>query len=298
VQDRLLASGEMVYVFTTTTTPAKARALPAALRDLLEAHARNEAMLRVQLGSWAEWGEAARAVRTAVFIREQGIPAELEWDDDDAICRHAVVFNRLGMPVACARLLPDGHIGRVAVVQAMRGSQAGRLVMQSLMLEARTAGHSHAEISAQLAVLGFYRRLGFSSVGEPYVEAGHCAHPHACRVELNVAGGERVVVAAASVIHNSREISDCVRREMQMCAAASVRSGVVRQRLAIDGQAVSHQLSDRFAAKTGNAIGQIIRIGEVAVMFALSQNLLDARDAQSLDAFQFRLACRVHFGCR
>ena len=172
VQDRLLASGEMVYVFTTATTPAKAQALPAALRDLLEAHARNEAMLHVQLGSWAEWGDAARAVRAAVFIREQGIPAELEWDDDDAICRHAVVFNRLGMPVACARLLPDGHIGRVAVVQAMRGSQAGRLVMQSLMLEARTAGHSHAEISAQLAVLGFYRRLGFSSVGEPYVEAG------------------------------------------------------------------------------------------------------------------------------
>jgi predicted GNAT family N-acyltransferase len=52
------------------------------------------------------------------------------------------------------------------------GSQAGKLVMQSLMQEARAAGHSEAEISAQLAVSGFYRRLGFSSVGEPYAEAG------------------------------------------------------------------------------------------------------------------------------
>jgi YbgC/YbaW family acyl-CoA thioester hydrolase len=182
VQDRLLASGEMVYVFTTTTTPAKAQALPAALRDVLEAYVRGEPMLRVQLGPWAELGEAARAVRTAVFVHEQGIPAAMEWDEHDATCRHAVVFNRLGMPVACARLLPDGHIGRVAVVQAMRGSQAGKLVMQTLMLDARTAGHSHAEISAQLAVVGFYARLGFCSVGEPYAEAGIA---HICmRAEL------------------------------------------------------------------------------------------------------------------
>jgi YbgC/YbaW family acyl-CoA thioester hydrolase len=172
VQDRLLVSGDMVYVFTTTATPAKAQALPVALREVFEAHDRKETMLRLQIGSWDELGEAARAVRTAVFVREQGIPAELEWDEHDAISQHAVVFNRLNMPVACGRLLPDGHIGRVAVVQALRGSRAGKLVMQSLMQAARSAGHSHADISAQQAVVGFYQRLGFRTVGEPYIEAG------------------------------------------------------------------------------------------------------------------------------
>ena len=172
VQDRPLASGEMVYVFTTPGLQARAQAMPRGLRELLESYERGEPMLRVQRGDWHALGEPARAIRTAVFVHEQGIPAELEWDAHDAHCRHAVVFNRLDMPVACGRLLPDGHIGRVAVIQAMRGSFAGRLLMRDLMHEAKMAGHGHAEISAQQAVTGFYRKLGFVSIGPPYLEAG------------------------------------------------------------------------------------------------------------------------------
>lgn len=172
VQDRLLTSGEMVYVFTTPGPQARAQAMPQALRELLESYERGEPMLRVQLGDWHALGEHARAIRTAVFVHEQGIPAELEWDEHDVHCRHAVVFNRLGMPVACGRLLPDGHIGRVAVIQAMRGSLTGRLLMRDLMHEAKLVGHRHVEISAQQAVTEFYRKLGFASIGPPYLEAG------------------------------------------------------------------------------------------------------------------------------
>ena len=172
VQDRLLVSGEMVYVFTTPGPQARAQAMPQSLRELLESYARGESMLHTQLGDWHALGEHARAIRTAVFVREQGIPAELEWDAHDAHGRHAVVFNRLGMPVACGRLLPDGLIGRVAVIQAMRGSFAGRLLMHGLMQEAKAAGHGHVDISAQQAVAGFYRKLGFVSIGPPYLEAG------------------------------------------------------------------------------------------------------------------------------
>ena len=172
VQDRLLVEGEIVYVFTTLGPRARAQILPPSLRELLQAHARGESMLEVRMGSWADLGRLAAELRTAVFVHEQGIPAELEWDAFDANCRHAVVCNRLGQAVACGRLLPDGHIGRVAVAQALRGSQAGRLVMKSLMDEARAVGHDQVEISAQSAVAGFYRKLGFASVGEPYEEAG------------------------------------------------------------------------------------------------------------------------------
>ena len=172
VQDRLLVSGEMVYVFTSSGLQARAQPLPENLRQLLESYERGEPMLRVQLGDWQELGEHARDLRTTVFVQEQGIPPELEWDEQDAQCRHAVIFNRLAMPVACGRLLPDGHIGRVAVAQAMRGSQTGRLLMQALMQAAESAGHAHVEISAQQAVAGFYRRLGFVGIGSPYLEAG------------------------------------------------------------------------------------------------------------------------------
>lgn len=172
VQDRLLASGEMVYVFTTAGPQARAQPLPENLRQLLASYEHGEPMLQVQLGDWHELGEHARAIRTAVFVQEQAIPPELEWDDLDEQSQHAVVFNRLAMPVACGRLLADGHIGRVAVVQAMRGSQTGKLLMRALMQAAQSAGHAHVDISAQQAVAGFYRRLGFIGMGAPYLEAG------------------------------------------------------------------------------------------------------------------------------
>jgi YbgC/YbaW family acyl-CoA thioester hydrolase len=172
VQDRLLLSGEMVYVHTDTGLQARPRAIPAPLRELFAAWQAGAAMLHAEAGSWDEVGPAARAIRDAVFVREQGIPVELEWDANDALCRHVVVSNRLGQALACGRLLPDGHIGRVAVLQAVRGSQTGLLLMRALMREAYAAGHREVEISAQLAVERFYRKLGFVACGEPHMEAG------------------------------------------------------------------------------------------------------------------------------
>ncbi len=182
-QDRLLVSGELVYVYTTVDQPVRAQPLPGALTELLQAHTRGEPMLQVRLGDWATLGTDAASIRTAVFVDEQGIPAELEWDARDADCVHAVAYNRVGGAVACARLLPDGHVGRVAVLRGVRGSGAGAAVMRALLDAARQRGHAAVELAAQCTVLGFYLRLGFVPFGAVFDEAG-IAH-QAMRLRLD-----------------------------------------------------------------------------------------------------------------
>ena len=75
---------------------------------------------------WERDDEALRLIRFAVFVVEQHVPEELEWDGIDAACEHAIAEDGAGSPVGCGRLLPDGHIGRMAVLRAWRGRAKGR----------------------------------------------------------------------------------------------------------------------------------------------------------------------------
>ena len=131
-------------------------------------------MLRV--GPWSALRDAAGAVRTEVFVREQGIPAELEWDEQDETSVHVVLFSPSGTPVATARLLPSqggvSLIGRVAVLRHLRGQHAGVAVMRALMREAHRRGDHRLELHAQQSAQGFYERLGFRVQGEPFDEVG------------------------------------------------------------------------------------------------------------------------------
>ena len=127
--------------------------------------------LRLQLGDWATLGEAASRVRTAVFVHEQGIPVELEWDAADAGCLHCVAFDG-ERAVGTGRLLPDGHIGRMAVLPAWRRSGLGGEILERLVAAARERGDAQALLNAQCQVESFYRRHGFETVGTPFDEAG------------------------------------------------------------------------------------------------------------------------------
>jgi predicted GNAT family N-acyltransferase len=127
--------------------------------------------VELRTGDWAALGAAAGALRTAVFVREQGIPAELEWDEWDARSVHCVAY-RSDEPVGTGRLLPDGRIGRMAVRADLRGQGIGRRVLEALMAVARARGDTRIELSAQRQVEQFYRAQGFVPVGEPYDEVG------------------------------------------------------------------------------------------------------------------------------
>ena len=173
--DRLLVTGELVYVFadpaTQTSTP-----VPAALRAMLEGYEAGAEMVEVRTGDWNALGRDAARLRTAVFVREQGIPADVEADALDASARHAVLYNRLGQPVATGRLLQQapgvGRIGRMAVDRSVRGAQWGRVLLAALVEAARARGDTQVQLHAQCSAQGFYERAGFSVAGAPYEEAG------------------------------------------------------------------------------------------------------------------------------
>ena len=116
-------------------------------------------------------------MRSAVFIEEQGIAHDEEWDALDADAVHAVVFNRLGVPVGTGRLLGEpqagtARIGRMAVDRALRGGGVGRLLIEALQQAAAGRGDRRVVLSAQRSAEGFYRRLGYAPVGQPYDEVG------------------------------------------------------------------------------------------------------------------------------
>lgn len=136
------------------------------------ARGQSPAAVRVQVGDWKQLRAAASAVRFAVFIQEQGIPAELELDERDAGALHAVAFDSSDTPVGTGRLLPDAHIGRMAVLRAVRGQGIGAAILQSLVAMARTRGMQELRLHAQTSAMGFYERLGFVPIGDEYEEAG------------------------------------------------------------------------------------------------------------------------------
>ncbi|MDC8785293.1 YbgC/FadM family acyl-CoA thioesterase [Roseateles koreensis] len=173
--DELLVHGELIYVFADPASQRPAT-IPASLRAVIEGFEAGEPVVQVQLGSWAELGDHAGAIRQAVFVQEQKIPAEMEWDAADATCLHAVAFNRFGKALATGRLLPHvpgvAKIGRMAVLSVMRGSRVGREVLEALMRQGKAMGYREVLLHAQLSAAGFYTRAGFVQRGPVFEEAG------------------------------------------------------------------------------------------------------------------------------
>ena len=120
---------------------------------------------------WHEARERASPIRFEVFVREQRVPAEIELDDMDARCLHALAFHQ-DMAVGTARLLPDGHIGRMAVLKAWRGKGVGAAMLSRLIEAARARGDREVALSAQVHAVRFYRAHGFVEEGAEYEEAG------------------------------------------------------------------------------------------------------------------------------
>jgi predicted GNAT family N-acyltransferase len=123
--------------------------------------------------TWSE-EDAARLqeVRFEVFVREQGVPLELEWDEFDPVSRHVLAISRDGHAVGTGRLLPDGHIGRMAVRAAWRRHGVGSAILSELLAMAREDGHDCVVLHAQTHATGFYARYGFEPEGEEFLEAG------------------------------------------------------------------------------------------------------------------------------
>jgi predicted GNAT family N-acyltransferase len=129
-------------------------------------------MVRIELGDWEQLRALVAPLRFAVFVDEQKVPAEIEIDEWDACSVHAIALDEEGAVVGTGRLLPDGHIGRMAVVRGARGSGVGSALLCTLMDEARRRGHREAVLSAQTHAIAFYQRHGYVVQGAEYMDAG------------------------------------------------------------------------------------------------------------------------------
>ena len=173
--NQVLVTGELVYVYADPTTQTS-KPVPQELRYTLLGFEQGEAMVKLQLGSWGTLKNVAGSLRTEVFVEEQGVSQALEWDEDDARSVHAVLRNRMGLPVATGRLLPAvegvSKIGRMAVKRKLRGLKLGDHVLTGLLNAARQRGDREVVLHAQCTAENFYQRQGFIRRGDVFQEAG------------------------------------------------------------------------------------------------------------------------------
>jgi predicted GNAT family N-acyltransferase len=143
-----------------------------------------DSSFEIRLLAWAEAMPLARAVREQVFVAEQGVPRELEWDDRDAASEHAIALLD-GRCIGTARLLPDGRLGRMAVLPQWRRQGVGTALARALIEQAQQRGLRRVVLHAQTHAVGFYRKLGFTEQGPAFEEAGI---PHLPMERLLTAG--------------------------------------------------------------------------------------------------------------
>lgn len=116
--------------------------------------------------------EALRAVREPVFVQEQQVPIEEEWDALDPLSLHVIARDLQRHPIGAGRLTPERKIGRMAVLRDWRGKGVGAAMLQLLLDQARARGYAEVALNAQVDAMGFYRGFGFEPYGEEFMEAG------------------------------------------------------------------------------------------------------------------------------
>ncbi|MEV5005315.1 GNAT family N-acetyltransferase [Streptomyces sp. NPDC055692] len=129
--------------------------------------------------------EACFAVRKEVFVVEQGVPQDIEYDEYDALAVHVLAVREDGVPLGTGRLLYGaeaaaktggdpavGSLGRLAVTGDARGLGVGAALVRAIEDAARARGLSAVDLHAQSHALGFYERLGYEAYGPEFPDAG------------------------------------------------------------------------------------------------------------------------------
>lgn len=126
----------------------------------------------VSLVNWHDGEPLLKAIRTAVFIKEQGVPEEMEWDEHDETCRHALALSLNGDAIGCGRMFSNGHIGRISVLPEWRGKMVGTAIMEAFLGYAEAHDYPQVDVDAQVQAKPFYHRFDFVERGEVFMDAG------------------------------------------------------------------------------------------------------------------------------
>lgn len=121
--------------------------------------------------NWQQHNQEIKQIRTTVFIEEQHVPADLEWDEFDTQSIHFLAFHN-NKAIATARLKPDGQIGRMAVVKDYRYKGIGKKLLTTVIARAENTGFSMIYLHAQKKAINFYKQFNFINNGEEFTDAG------------------------------------------------------------------------------------------------------------------------------
>lgn len=121
--------------------------------------------------SWEEHNRELKQVRNAVFIEEQHVPKEMEWDEFDNQSVHFLVLHN-NNAIATARLKPDGQIGRIAVIKNYRHKGIARKLLTTVILHAKNNDFDMVYLHAQKQTIDFYKQFDFIINGEEFIDAG------------------------------------------------------------------------------------------------------------------------------
>lgn len=157
-----------------------------------------------------------RVVREAVFVQEQGVPLELEWDELDPLSHHVIARDGSGAAIGTARLTPERHVGRMAVLPSWRGRGVGDALLRMLVTQAGELGWPKLALHAQTHALAFYARQGFLPVGPRFEEAGidHQAMELHIGAPNPVADRSGAIAAMVGVISTARRRVSIYSREL------------------------------------------------------------------------------------
>lgn len=122
--------------------------------------------------SWSAEESKLKRVRFVVFIEEQGVAQEEEWDEEDTNSRHFLALNDDNKPIGTARLTAEGQIGRMAVLKELRGNGIGQALLKLAICSAKNAGLTKVFLHAQAHAIGFYKQEHFVEEGNLFMEAG------------------------------------------------------------------------------------------------------------------------------
>jgi predicted GNAT family N-acyltransferase len=243
----------------------------------------------VVLANWAADEAALRAVRTAVFLVEQGIPPEDEWDELDAPSLHALARDAAGNAIGCARLTPKRKIGRLAVLEAWRGKGVGEALLRTMVEQARARHWPEVALDSQVYAIPFYERAGFVAEGEAFMDAGI---PHRL-MRLSLAPPEQAPRAgdALPAAEGARHVE--VSSLDEACRYVDELAAAARHRLWIYTRDLDRLLYDREAFL--DAVRRIALSGRGAEVRILIHDARDAvRDGHRLLHLAARLPTYIH----
>ena len=127
---------------------------------------------QIVVATWKDQADVLCQIRRTVFIEEQKVPEELEWDGLDEGCQHLLALDNNNKAIGTGRLCEHGHIGRMAVIKDWRGKGVGGALLKKLIDTAQKTGTLKLVLNAQISAAGFYARYGFSAEGDEFMDAG------------------------------------------------------------------------------------------------------------------------------